>query len=41
MVLNYPTLTAGQVYIRRDLPLLSNVRSNGFAGACGLPVSIP
>jgi hypothetical protein len=41
MILDYPTLATGQVYIRRDLPLLSNERSNGFAGPCGLPVSIP
>lgn len=41
MKLVYPALSSGEVYVRRDLPFLSDTTTAGFAGPCGLPVSIP
>lgn len=41
MNLPYPALTGGEVYIRRDVPLLAQVRSDGLVGRCGFPIPIP
>ena len=41
MNLPYPALTDGPTYIRRDLPLLAELRPDGFAGPCGFPITIP
>jgi hypothetical protein len=41
MKLAYPGLATGDVYVRRDLPLLSLTGTAGFAGPCGIPITIP
>jgi len=41
MSLPYPALQGGDVYIRRDLPGLGAVRTDGVAGPCGFNAPIP